>query len=86
MTTMITSPTGGEGMEAPPGLLGAAAGGKGEEAAVVGGRSRCDGGGAARYDGGSMIEGEQLGTAEGGKRVRALWELRWEERKRKLRL
>ena len=31
-----------------------------------------------------MMEGEQLGTAEGGKRVRALWELRREEREMKL--
>ena len=26
----------------------------------------------------SMMEGEQLGAAEGGKRLRALWELRRE--------
>ena len=31
-----------------------------------------------------MMEAEQLGTAEGGKRVRALWELRREEREMKL--
>ena len=30
------------------------------------------------------MEGEQLGAEEGGKRVRALWELRREERERKL--
>ena len=28
-----------------------------------------------------MMEAEQLGAAEGGKRVRAIRELRWEERK-----
>ena len=32
------------------------------------------------------MEGEQLGAAEGGKRLRALWELRREEREMKLRL
>ena len=31
------------------------------------------------------MEGEQLGAPEGGKRVRDLWELRREERERKLR-
>ena len=30
------------------------------------------------------MEAEQLGTAEGGKRVQALWELRREERETKL--
>ena len=69
--------------EAGSGPLGAVAGGEGEEAAVVGARA-FDGGGAAQCDGGSMMEAEQLGTAEGGKRVRALWELRREEREMKL--
>ena len=32
-----------------------------------------------------MMEAEQLGAGEGGKRVRALWELRREEREIKLR-
>ena len=32
----------------------------------------------------SMMEAEQLRAAEGGKRLRALWELRREERERKL--
>ena len=32
-----------------------------------------------------MMEGEQLVAAEGGKRLRVLWELRREERERKLR-
>ena len=32
------------------------------------------------------MEGEQLGAAEGWKRVRAVWELRREEREMKLRL
>ena len=54
--------------------MGAAAGGEGEEAAVVDGRARVhDGEGAAPPDG-------------GGKRLRALWELRREEREMKLRL
>ena len=34
----------------------------------------------------SMMEGEQLHLAKGGKRLQALWELRREERERKLRL
>ena len=34
----------------------------------------------------SMMEGEQPRLAKGGKRLQALWELRREERERKLRL
>ena len=33
-----------------------------------------------------MMEGEQLRLAKGGKHLQALWELRWGERERKLRL